>query len=353
MLRRHGTPNGVRVVALLAATCVMTAALILFLIATTTTTTTVAAAVTVVDANSDAGTTNHIVSDDIPHPDPNDEDHEGMIYVGRLCPNTKRRLLANESYSIKYIFGSSFEYTPNNNDNNDNNNNNNNDGNAAKDGSSDKKLKSFGHVETHPLDGGVVPQQLVTVAPFYMDAKPVSNAEFANFIARTAYITEAQRFGWSYVLDSMIQHMSSDHKQSFHFEGTDYRNMSFESDPMAKYWVAFQFVDWKEPYGQRTKYKPDHPVVHVSHRDAAKYCQWRNNARLPGEREYEAAARYIPLQANEEHSQDEQGNVVIKVVPLTDEEIENYIPPRSIYQWGNDSDWTIAQQYSNLCTSLN
>ena len=275
-------------------------------------------------------------ADEVPHPDPNEEDHEGMIYMGRLCPKTGRRLLANESYSIMYIFGSSFEYTPED---------------SEKDSkTTPKTLKRFGHVETHPLDGGVVPQQLVTVEPFYMDAKPVSNKEFAQFVARTSYFTEAEKFGWSYVLDSMLQHMSSDHQQSYHFEGTDYRTMNFEkeSDPMAQYWTAFQWTAWKSPYGQRTKYYPDHPAVHISHRDAANYCKWRNNARLPGEREYEAAARYIPLQSREEHILDADGNVEVRVIHPTEEEIENYVPPRSIYAWGNESSWQLADQHSNL-----
>ena len=34
----------------------------------------------------------------------------------------------------------------------------------------------------------------------------------------------------------------------------------------------------------------DHPVVHVNHKDAAKYCSWKG-LRLPGDREFEAAAR--------------------------------------------------------------
>lgn len=263
---------------------------------------------------------NIIQNDEIPHPDPNDENHDGMIYVGRTCSKTGRRLLANESYSVQYIFGSSFEYV-----------------NKDEDSSSSKKerkLKKFGHVDTHPIDGGVVPQQLVSVEPFWLDAKLVSNEQFAQFVARTGYMTEAERFGWSYVLDSLLQHTSSDHVQSIVLEGIEYRSMQkLEKDPVAEYWTAFQFTSWNSPYGQRTKYKPNHPVVHVSHRDAAEYCKWRNNARLPGEREYEAASRWIPPPVEE--NQDVIENEV-------------YIPPRYMYSWGNDSSWETAHQYANL-----
>ena len=342
MIRRHRDRNGLPFVTFVVA-------LIATAMGLTRTTTTTTVVVQAVDDRTDSNHNNNhnniiIIETDevVPHPDPNDEDHEGMIYMGRLCQKTGRRLLANESYSIQYIFGSSFQYTPNDDGASSSS--------SAKDSATPKTLKRFGHVETHPIDGGIVPQQLVTVEPFYMDAKPVSNADFAKFVARTSYITEAQRFGWSYVLNTMLIHKSSDSKQSIFFEGTEYRTMNFdtENDPMAQYWTAFQYVKWSEPYGQRTDYIPDHPVVHVSHRDAAAYCQWRNKARLPGEREYEAAARYVPLRQREEHSVDEDGNAVIKVIPWTDEEIDNYIPPRTIYAWGNDTDLALSEPHANL-----
>ena len=60
--------------------------------------------------------------------------------------------------------------------------------------------------------------------------------------------------------------------------------------------------------------------MHVSHRDAAEYCKWVNK-RLPGEREYEAAAR-----------------------------AGNFGPSnRTMYAWGDeDENWEIASKYANL-----
>lgn len=54
-------------------------------------------------------------------------------------------------------------------------------------------------------------------------------------------------------------------------------------------WVALDKAYWRNPEGPGTsyKYREHHPVVHVSHRDAAEYCKWVGK-RLPGEREWEA-----------------------------------------------------------------
>jgi formylglycine-generating enzyme required for sulfatase activity len=240
---------------------------------------------------------------DEPHPDPNQEHYEGMIYVGRLDASG-RRMSADHDYTVRYIFGTSFDeshrdiaeedlrhdrYGPSaRHDVPDRG-----DGRVKK--TREEVLKErrhknvtgrgpvpYGHVDTHPLDGGVVPVKAVSVEPFFLDEVPVTNKEFAKFVKSTFYETEAEKYGWSYVLASFLSQR----------EGRVDDDEEWEVDPEAEHWVAVKGAYWRQPEGPASsyKYREHHPVVHVSHRDAAEYCHWKDK-RLPGEWEWEAAAR--------------------------------------------------------------
>mmetsp|Transcript_12389 Transcript_12389/g.31230 ORF Transcript_12389/g.31230 Transcript_12389/m.31230 type:complete len:488 (+) Transcript_12389:108-1571(+) len=266
------------------------------------------------------------------HPDPNDEHYEGMIYVGKHDEETGRRIGFDKDNGIRYIFGTSFDESHKEIEEKDLLHHPLRPVHDIPEHEREKLLKerrhgtvktevdpetgeekvkmpkAFGHVDEHPLDGGVVPPKVVHVDPFFLDEALVSNKEFGKFVRATYYETEAEKYGWSFVLESMVD------KSSVETE--------VDNDPEAEHWVAVDGAYWRRPEGPGSsyKYRENHPVVHISHRDAAEYCKWVGK-RLPGEREYEAAVRG-----------------------------KNTGPSnRTMYAWGDDdSDWELAAKHANL-----
>lgn len=132
----------------------------------------------------------------------------------------------------------------------------------------------------HGFSGdGEGPVRSVELGSFYIDPYPVTNAQFAEFVDKTGYRTDAERFGWSFVF---WMHLPEDR---FH-------NLVTGTVAAAPWWCNVPNAYWRQPEGPGSSIEDrlNHPVVHASWNDAIAYAGWAGKV-LPTEAQWEFAAR--------------------------------------------------------------
>jgi sulfatase modifying factor 1 len=130
------------------------------------------------------------------------------------------------------------------------------------------------------------PARVVDVAPFLMDRTPVTNAQFAAFVAATGYVTLAETVpdpaDYPGILPEMI------------VAGSIVFIAPQAGQPAGpeSWWHYVPGANWRQPYGHVSGaiVPADHPVVQIAYGDALAYAAWAGK-RLPTEIEAEFAAR--------------------------------------------------------------
>ena len=144
-------------------------------------------------------------------------------------------------------------------------------------------------------DPNEFPKHPVEISAFWMDETEVTNAQFAEFVQATGYITVAERpISWEAMQkelppgtpkppDSLLQ------PGALVFHPTD---QPVPLDNPGLWWRWTLGADWQHPEGPGSTIQDrlEHPVVQIAWEDAQAYADWAGK-RLPTEAEWEWAAR--------------------------------------------------------------
>jgi sulfatase modifying factor 1 len=214
------------------------------------------------------------------------------------------------------------------------------------------------------------PSHKVALDGFFMDITEVTNAQFAQFVKETKYVTIAERqVDWE-ELKKQLPQGTQKPADSILQPGTMTFMKCHETpsnlEDYSQWWSWTIGANWKHPKGPETSIEglENHPVVQIAYEDALAYCKW-SGRRLPTESEWEYASRsnqdgYIFFWGNNKDELSKYGNTWEGEFPVSNTLIDGFerSAPVKSYQpnslglydmagnvWEWSSDWYNADYY--------
>ncbi|BFM39258.1 formylglycine-generating enzyme family protein [Synechocystis sp. LKSZ1] len=128
--------------------------------------------------------------------------------------------------------------------------------------------------------------EAVTVNAFCMDSHEITNAQFAQFVQATGYVTVAERP----LSVEQFPDLSEEERQP----GSVVFRPVPPDQPVTElsWWHWVTGANWRHPEGPDSDLtgRENHPVVHIAYEDAQAYAAWAGKS-LPTEAQWEFAAR--------------------------------------------------------------
>lgn len=179
------------------------------------------------------------------------------------------------------------------------------------------------------------PPHRVKVNGFWMDATPVTNRQFKEFVDATGYVTTAEKAPTLEEIMSQVPPGTPPPPKEALVPASLVFKQSQGPVPLKnhfRWWDWVPGANWKHPTGPASTIegKDDHPVVQISWYDAAAYAKWAGK-RLPTEAEWEYAAyggkkETIYVWGDEEFSEENpQANIWQGIFPYKSTKPDGYV----------------------------